>query len=72
MRARGRALLGSRVGGEPRVRGGGGGGGGGGGLIAPWKVFSSPGVASWDHPPKQTVYVFECVCVCALVKSVCG
>lgn len=29
------------------------------GLIALWKVFSSSGVASWDHPPKQT----ECVCV---------
>ena len=35
----------------------------GGGLIAPWKVFSSPGVASWDHPPKQTVWVCVRVCV---------
>lgn len=71
MRARGRALLGSRVGGELRVRGGGG-VPGEGGLIAPWKVFSSPGVASWDHPPKQTVYVFECVCMRAGGGCMCG
>lgn len=37
------------------------------GLIALWKVFSFPGVASWDHPPKQT----ECVCAGQLA-CVCG
>lgn len=37
------------------------------GLIALWKVLSSPGVASWDHPPKQT----ECVCAGKLVCA-CG
>lgn len=35
--------------------------------MALWKVFSSPGVASWDHPPMQT----ECVCAGKLV-CVCG
>lgn len=34
------------------------------GLIAPWKVFSPLGVASWDHPPKQTVCVCYWICVC--------
>lgn len=37
------------------------------GLIALWKVFSSSGVASWDHPPKQT----ECVCASQLACA-CG
>lgn len=48
------------MGGELRVRGG--------GLIDPWKVFSTPGVASWDRPPKQTV----CVNVCRLTVVCVG
>lgn len=44
------------------------------GLIALWKVFSSSGVASWDHPPKQTVCMCwqTDVCVCGQTCRVAG